>query len=51
MRCEVIPDLNSAGLRPARAGGKAGQPGGVTPGIWPSRPGRLNLGVGMARRG
>ena len=53
----ISPDLKSAGLRPARAGGKEGQPGGVTPvtpvtpGNPPSRPGRLNLGVGMARRG
>ena len=48
----ISPDLNSAGLRPARAGGKDGQPGGgVTPGNPPSRPGRLNRGVGIARRG
>ena len=48
----ISPDLNSAGLRPARAGGKEGQPGGaVTPGSPPSRPGRLNRGVGIARRG
>ena len=50
---DIIPDLNRAGLRPARAGGRWGQPGG---GSWPRRPGRVRRpptarGAGIARRG
>ena len=49
----ISPDLKRAGLRPARAGGREGQPGG---GNWPRRPGSVirpppTRGVGIASRG